>query len=154
MGKIPLEVIHTEEISMSEIPIEDRPPIKFELLKNGETINVEIPEGYIQEFYTIEDGKTELYIKGIESPLIAKGTAEDLMKRICARKKGYREKEGSERVFIEMPEELIGSLTSVKVQTKKGVVTATKLFQRGTNNYIIINEQVMDIMKKLCPNLN
>lgn len=153
MKTIPLEVILTEVIPIEDIPLEERPPIKLNVLKEGRNITVNIPQGMVGEFFSVEDN-TELYIKGSEKPIIVRDSVQEIMKKFFAKsKKQYRKMEGSEILSIQMPETLIGSLQSIYVQIDGEFEEATKLFRKDSDEYVIVRGTLLETLKKLCPSI-
>lgn len=150
-----MEVIETEEISMMDIPVEKRPPIKFEVLKCGSIINAKIPQSLIGGYFTLKDGTTELYLKGIENPIIVKGSAQEIMTKFLKKnKKQYRQLKWSEIKQVNMPEEIIGPLTTITVLMENGKYEkATKLYRKDSDEYIIIRGSVLEILQKMCPTI-
>lgn len=153
MKTIPLEVILTEVIPIEDIPLEERPPIKLNVLKEGRNITVNIPQGMVGEFFSVEDN-TELYIKGSEKPIIVRDSVQEIMKKFFGKgKKQYRKIKGSKILSIQMPEPLIGSLQSIYVQVDGEFEEATKLFRKDSDEYVIVKGSLLENLKKLCPSI-
>ena len=154
MKTIPLEVILTEVIPIEDIPLEERPPIKFEMLKNGRTLTTKISQGLIGSFFTLENGNTELYLKGKEKPVVVKGSAQEIITKFFEKnKKQYRQIRETETIKVNMPEQLIGSLQPIYVQIDGKYEEATKLFRRDSDEFIIVTGTIVENMKKICPKI-
>ena len=151
--KMPVELIH-EAISK-----EKKPPIKLERFEKGEYIPIEVPQEIIGGISDFEEDKSKIFREGSEEYIVVKGSAQDIMEKICkVNNKHFKnrvlEVQG-ERVQVQIPEYLIGSLSPTTVQTLDGKLEeATKLFQKETDKYIIISGSVIDNLKKLCPTLD
>lgn len=153
MNKIALDVIQTEVIPIEDIPLEERPPIKLNVLKEGKNITVNIPQGMVGDFFSVEDN-AELYIKGNEKPIIVRDSVQEIMKKFFEKsKKQYRKIKGSEILSIQMPETLIGSLQSIYVQIDGEFEEATKLFRKDSDEYVIVRGTLLETLKKLCPSI-